>query len=790
MADWIIVVDDDITNLKIAGEILSRNNKRVTALNSGQALLDYVQKNGAPDLILLDINMPGMDGFETLQKYRAFEHKSNFPAVPVIFLTAADDSATESKGFELGVSDYIRKPFNPDILIKRVDNILNTHGQMHKYEKQATLDRLTGFLNKAAASERIEEICNTSSGCLCIIDLDSFKPVNDIYGHDTGDHVLTAFARIMRECLPYDGVFGRIGGDEFMIFSEGFKDEDAIKAYTTAINAAMLKEAKNIMGEDMSIPIGASLGAVMVPQEGRDFKELFRIADRMLYIVKNDGKHGCVLYNESKHGSEDKNYVGMDIKTLTHILEERDAPQNAMWMGREAFGNIYRYMIRYMDRYSGTAYKLLITATLKDENISAAEKTVILDKVRELLQNTLRNSDIMMQIGETHFFLLLPEINQFNIDRVTERINAALEKGNLADKVELSVESESINTGYRDTFTKKEKEPDRVVVVDDDMANLTLVGNILSKNNIHVTALQSGDAFLEYMKDNTPDLILMDVKMPGLDGFETLTKLKEQGNFKTPVVFMTADEDEETETRGLELGATDFIRKPIAPGSLVLRVKHILELILLQNHLTSEVEKKTEEIEGLSLHIVRALAEAIDAKDRYTNGHSGRVAEYSKEIARRYGFPEEKLDDIYVMGLLHDVGKIGVPDAVINKPGRLTDEEFELIKTHPVMGSKILKNITELPQLSNGARWHHERYDGTGYPDKLSGEDIPIEARIIAVADSYDAMSSRRSYRNVLSQDVIRYELTKGKGTQFDPRLADIMLSMMDEDKDYNMREI
>ena len=210
----------------------------------------------------------------------------------------------------------------------------------------------------------------------------------------------------------------------------------------------------------------------------------------------------------------------------------------------------------------------------------------------------------------------------------------------------------------------------------------------------------------------------------------------------------------------------------------------------MQNHLTSEVEKKTEEVEGLSLHIVKALAEAIDAKDRYTNGHSGRVAAYSKEIAQRYGFPSDKLEDIYVMGLLHDVGKIGVPDAVINKPGKLTEDEFELIKMHPVMGSKILKNITELPQLSNGARWHHERYDGTGYPDRLSGENIPIEARIIAVADSYDAMSSRRSYRNVLSQDVIRNELINGKGTQFDPKLADIMLSMMDEDKDYNMREI
>ena len=142
-----------------------------------------------------------------------------------------------------------------------------------------------------------------------------------------------------------------------------------------------------------------------------------------------------------------------------------------------------------------------------------------------------------------------------------------------------------------------------------------------------------------------------------------------------------------------------------------------------------------------------------------------------------------------MMGLLHDVGKIGVPDAVINKPARLTDEEYAQIKTHPVMGGRILKNIRERPKLAIGARWHHERYDGTGYPDGLSGDDIPEEARIIAVADAYDAMTSRRSYRDILPQDIVRKEIKNGKGTQFDPAFADIMLTMIEEDEDYTMRE-
>lgn len=142
------------------------------------------------------------------------------------------------------------------------------------------------------------------------------------------------------------------------------------------------------------------------------------------------------------------------------------------------------------------------------------------------------------------------------------------------------------------------------------------------------------------------------------------------------------------------------------------------------------------------------------------------------------------------MGLLHDVGKIGIPDAVINKPGRLTYEEYEEIKKHPVIGAKILGSVREMPSLATGARWHHERYDGNGYPDRLKGEKIPEGARIIAVADAYDAMTSNRSYRRWMEQEDVRKQLETGKGTQFDERFAGIMLQMMDEDKEYRMREM
>ena len=332
---------------------------------------------------------------------------------------------------------------------------------------------------------------------------------------------------------------------------------------------------------------------------------------------------------------------------------------------------------------------------------------------------------------------------------------------------------------------------DWIIVVDDDVTNLKMAGHILSKHNMRVTALKSGMSLLEYLKENRPDLILLDIKMPGLDGFETMERLKKMmtPGGEIPVIFLTADENRESETRGLQLGAMDFIKKPFVPEVLVLRVRHTIELVRLQRSLASEVERKTRENESLSLHVVQTLAEAIDAKDKYTNGHSGRVAAYAREIARRYGYTQAQQDEIFMMGLLHDVGKIGVPDAVINKPTKLTDEEFAHIRSHPVMGATILGKITEMPKLSIGARWHHERYDGRGYPDGLQGDAILEEARIIAIADAYDAMTSRRSYRDVLSQDKVRQEIIKGAGSQFDPVFAEIMLKMIDDDPDYLMRE-
>lgn len=335
-----------------------------------------------------------------------------------------------------------------------------------------------------------------------------------------------------------------------------------------------------------------------------------------------------------------------------------------------------------------------------------------------------------------------------------------------------------------------------IMLVDDDELNRKAVTEML-RDEYRVISAESGTKAFSLLERELPALILLDVHMPDMNGHDVIRILKDNPAYADiPVVFLTSDEDENTEVQGFSEGATDFIRKPFRKDVAIQRIRRILALSYLQKNLEQEVEKQTEvaerrrqSVERMSLQMVQTLAKTIDAKDSYTNGHSTRVAKYAVMIAERMGYAGEALEQLQYAALLHDIGKIGVPREIINKPSRLTDEEYEIIKTHPVIGSNILMEITEIPGIAIGARWHHERYDGKGYPDGLSGLEIPELARIIGVADAYDAMTSKRSYRDVLSQETVRGELEKGKGSQFDPAIADIMLELVSEDTDYQMHE-
>jgi len=581
MAKWIMVVDDDTTNLQMAGHILSKNNMRVTALKSGKALLDYVDSKGVPDLILLDIKMPELDGFETLKLFRELEEKKGLPSTPVIFLTADEDTSTETRGFEVGVSDFIRKPFNPDVLLKRINNVISMQSEMLSLKDEATIDKLTGLYNKAATGVEMSRICSNSTGCLVMIDLDSFKLVNDIYGHEMGDKVLITFADIIRDTMPADSKAGRIGGDEFVAFCKGFTNEDLVADFTMKLNQRMLSSAKSLMGDDMNIPLGVSVGAIMVPKHGNDYASLLKLADKSLYKVKKNGKHGYDLYTSEAFSDDEAGSSNQTIGELSEILGERNINDVAMQLDMEAFSYVYRYIIRYVTRHNTNACKLLFTLEQPD-GISKDKYNDSCDEFGNHVRQSLRKSDIVTRNRFNQYYVFLTDFREDFIDRIASQIiNSWYEQD--GHNTEIKYDSEFITPRVGRAFEVQDK---HVIVVDDDEQYLRFASKILTDKNIKVTPLISGTALLDYIDNNEdlPDLILLDIKMPEMDGFETLEKLKSRCNevARIPVIFLTADDSDGAEDKGLSLGAIDFLRKPCAPEIMILRINHILELMMLR----------------------------------------------------------------------------------------------------------------------------------------------------------------------------------------------------------------
>ena len=324
----------------------------------------------------------------------------------------------------------------------------------------------------------------------------------------------------------------------------------------------------------------------------------------------------------------------------------------------------------------------------------------------------------------------------------------------------------------------------RIIAIDDNVTTLKMVERVL-KDNYKLVLVKSGEKALAYLRDNLVDLILLDIVMPEMDGFEVFENIKklDNANNSAPVVFLTADTEVGSELKGLNMGAMDFIKKPFIPEVMLNRIENIIKLSELMKDLEQKVIEKTRQIEQISFETIATIASMIEAKDSYTKGHSVRVAEYSAILARELGWSEEEICNLRYVALLHDIGKVGIPDSVLNKPDNLTEIEFGVIKSHTSIGSDILSDIKTIADVSLGAKYHHERYDGKGYPLGISGEDIPEIARIICVADSYDAMNSSRIYRNNLEKEEICLQLAEGRGTQFDPKFIDVFLRLIKENK-------
>jgi len=321
-----------------------------------------------------------------------------------------------------------------------------------------------------------------------------------------------------------------------------------------------------------------------------------------------------------------------------------------------------------------------------------------------------------------------------------------------------------------------------ILIVDDEASVRRFLSRGVAGEGYRCEEASTGDEALIKIKSAPVQLVILDIKMPGRSGVELLSEIK-AAHPDIAVIMATAITDTSTAIQCMKQGAYDYITKPFDLDDVVLSIERALEKRKLeleirdyQQHLERKVGEQAQKIRASFLNAITALAYALEAKDKYTSGHSQRVAEISVAIAAELGLPQPDIEKIRLVGLIHDIGKIGVRESVLNKPGRVTADEYQHILSHCDIGEHILTPVVEDEQILKAVRHHHERYDGAGYPDRLSGEQIPLGARILAVADTYDAMISGRPYREAVSIQAACDEIQRHKGTQFDPEVVDAFL--------------
>jgi len=651
----VLIVDDDASNLMDLSTILQPEYK-IFAVKDGTSALEKANES-LPDLILLDIVMPDLNGFEVLTELKNSEKTKD---IPVIFITGATDNDEEIKGLAAGAVDYMRKPLNETIVKLRVRQQIQLLNQFRRIEHLSMSDQLTNLPNRRSFEIRMNGEWDRATRdqtplSILMVDIDNFKTYNDTYGHQQGDVALQSLAGLFTHALKRPGDFAaRWGGEEFIIL---LSNTDTRGAVDVAEQIRRMTEEMEIPTSDGAITkITVSIG-LNTRVQGLDstVDEFLSRADIALYDAKNKGRNRICCF--------------------------------------------------------------------------------------ELLYESKPSSD-----------------------------------SDVVKKV--------------------------IFIVDDNDTNLTAAENALAKQ-YRVIALSSAEKMFKALDKFKPDLILLDIEMPEMNGFEVMVKLKESDLYsQIPVIFLTALSDAVSEAHGIELGAVDFIMKPFSEPVLLNRIRNHLNIDELVRDRTRQLAQRTGQLARRTAQLVRlqngivfTLADVVENRDSNTGGHIDRTSVYIKVLIDAMlvkGIYRDEMrgwdiDSVISSARLHDLGKITIPDSILNKPDRLTDEEFDVIKTHPKAGERIIDQMTmrtgDAEFLHNAklfASYHHEKWDGTGYPHGLKDTDIPLHGRIMAVIDVYDALVSDRPYKKAFSHEKAVSIISEDAGVHFDPLIAEVFYEVND----------
>lgn len=418
----ILMVDDVATNLKCAGEVLKEKYELSMAKSGKQAL--KILKEQRPDLILLDINMPDMNGYETMEKIKADPELAD---IPVVFVTADAESESELKGFKMGAMDFIRKPFEPNIMMTRIDHILKVEETKRELKLSARRDVLTGLWNRRYLEDAVNEVGGKTNGAgaFMLLDMDNFKTVNDKHGHLMGDKVLEQFAEVLRNNTTEEDIVSRLGGDEFGVFMKGKVERE--KLQETAEN--IIREIEGKLGEieGEKDHISASLGISFMPEDGVDFMTLYNKADKALYYVKQNGKRNFHMFQEKESyfycDVEKKEDCVLDMGQLKRIIEEKAHLSGAYQVEYDGFKKIYQFVSRCIER-NGQEVQIVLF-TIVHSNIMDMEMTALQEAMIHLetaIRTSLRKGDVATKYNNAQYIVILMDTSKENGQRVVARI--------------------------------------------------------------------------------------------------------------------------------------------------------------------------------------------------------------------------------------------------------------------------------------------------------------------------------------------------------------------------------
>lgn len=416
----ILIVDDVTTNLKCLGEIL-RKDYSLSMAKSGEQALATMSKV-KPDLVLLDVKMPGMDGYET---FEAMKNRPEYEDIPVIFLTADTENQSELRGLRLGACDFIRKPYEPDLMIGRIERALTQEAKNQEIRNQALRDSLTGLWNRKYIQTQIDSMdADKTTGSFLIMDLDNFKGINDTYGHIVGDKALEAFAKTLESFVHKDDIVARIGGDEFAVFLKDCFGKELLTERVVNLISEVEHDLQVIKKDDSISSV--SIGISAYPFDGKNFIELYNNADKALYYVKRNGKSDFHFYDAGEKYSftDEENNEVIDLSQLKGFINEKAALDGPFNVEYNSFKNIYRFLKRYVQR-TGSKIQILLF-TIKDLSLLEEVNNLELNKamlvLEDCIKDSLRKNDVSAKYTKSQYLVILMDVDNVNRQMVVDRI--------------------------------------------------------------------------------------------------------------------------------------------------------------------------------------------------------------------------------------------------------------------------------------------------------------------------------------------------------------------------------